>query len=188
MDEKILNWGMKLIGKGKIIDFLIAFFADWPILLLPISLIALWFWPSEDKYFHKKNASLSFFAAATGFILDCLIGVFYFRPRPFVSFKIPLLISHIPDKSFPADHATLGLSIGLSFYLLGYKKLSYLILFFTFLFSFLRIVVGLHYFTDVLGSLFVGVLAVFLVFRFRRFFEKYLIPPLISLAKKLRLA
>ncbi|MBI4652688.1 phosphatase PAP2 family protein [Candidatus Kuenenbacteria bacterium] len=104
---------------------------------------------------------LAFSSTVLAWLLNHLISLMYFRPRPFVSHNnIFLLIQHNQDKSFPSDHTTIAFALGLSIYLFN-KKLGILALICAFFIAFARIFSGLHYPLDILG----GIIVAFLIIR-----------------------
>ena len=59
-----------------------------------------------------------------------LIQQFIYEERPlaFLQGRGMFILSHIPDNSFPSDHATIGTAFLVAVYLFGYKKSFYYLL------------------------------------------------------------
>lgn len=161
------------------------FGAMWLVYLVPVALLVIWFWSGPRE---KATAVRVTIAGLLGWlVVNSVIGHFFFRSRPSLNAAKELLF-HLPDKSFPSDHATLGFALAFGFFLAGYRKISLFFLILTFTFSTLRVFTGLHFATDVLGGIFVGLVMAWLSQILKRPFDSYIGEPLIKLAKVVRLA
>ena len=83
------------------------------------------------------------------------------------------------DKSFPSGHTTAAFSAMTAIFLVGNKRVSWLAFLFGILMGISRIYLGVHYASDVLGGILVGLIAgsaaVFIISRFpAKFYEKEL--------------
>lgn len=149
MDYLIFKKINDLAGLSKFLDYLGIFFARYLIYLFFLVLIVLFF-------YKRKTALKIFLSAILGLLINYSISLIYFRPRPFVSFPVNLLIEKSPlEKSFPSDHATLAFAIAFSIYFFN-KKLGIVFLILAFLISLTRIYVGVHYPFDILASIIVA--------------------------------
>lgn len=141
-------------------NFLFKFCAEYSIYSLPLILIILWFWSQQAK----KVALRAFFSAILAWpILANIIGHFVNRARPFEISGVKELIFHRPDYSFPSDHAAALFAIAFSFWFSGYKKLSLAIFILGIVISFFRVATGIHFPTDILGGLVIGLFAAYLI-------------------------
>jgi undecaprenyl-diphosphatase len=158
-----------MAGKNHIFDSAMIFAAVYIIYILCFYLVYLWFIRSE----YRQEALFAGYAALLGLGINFIISLFYFHPRPFMIPTGVLLIEHVPRTSFPSDHATIMFSISLMF--LAFKDLrrSGSILFIlSFISGLARIYSGLHFPTDIAGSLHVALFSIFIVL----VLKKYLIP------------
>ena len=157
----------------------------WLVYLVPVALLVIWFFNGPRE---KLTALRVTVAGLFGWlVVNSIIGHFFFRTRPSINAAKELLF-HLPDKSFPSDHATLGFTLAFGFWLAGYRKIGTFFLILTLTFSTLRVFTGLHFTTDVLGGLVVGFVMAWVGQWLKRPFDSSIGEPLIKIAKILRLA
>jgi undecaprenyl-diphosphatase len=69
----------------------------------------LWIWGSPSR----RGAVLAVaIAAAIALGVNQLLGLLWFEPRPFMIDLGHTLLAHVPENSFPSDHATLVWALG----------------------------------------------------------------------------
>ncbi len=92
-------------------------------------------------------------AAMLGLVAVQVIGLLHYRPRPFEAGLGANLLNHLPENSFPSDHATLmfALAISLLSGVLLYRAGSVLLLLAVGV-SWGRVFLGVHYPSDMLGG------------------------------------
>lgn len=145
--------------------------ATFFIYLLPLILVYL-FWRGGQDRVNSVKIFLS--AVIPWFILTSLVGGYLFthygfRERPFATLGIQELFLKRPDKAFPSDHATVLMAVTLAFFAYGYKKTGWLFLIGGVLLSSLaRVVVGFHWFGDIIGGFVSGALGFWLVWSLDR--------------------
>lgn len=102
--------------------------------------------------------------------INYLIAIIYFRVRPFIALNFPALISLMwASKSFPSDHSAVAWGMaGLTWCI--NKKNSWLFFAAAFLISLGRVLVGVHYVSDVIVGAGVGLLTVWIINLFYFFF------------------
>ena len=96
-----------------------------------------------------------------GLTLVQVIGWIHYRPRPFEAGLGANLLHHLPENSFPSDHATL--MFALAFGLMAaapLRKAGAVLLVLALAVSWARVFLGAHYPSDILGG---AILAVFCV-------------------------
>ena len=101
-------------------------------------------------------------AVLSRFVFTEIIRFFYFRPRPFVENGFNPLIEHAPTASFPSGHAAFFFALSAGVYSFN-KKAGYWFFGASVVISMARVLAGIHYLTDILGGLAVGVLSFWLV-------------------------
>jgi undecaprenyl-diphosphatase len=98
--------------------------------------------------------------------VDYLINVFYVRPRPFTTY--PELTKHLnlwtDFLSFPSGHTITAFAMAASIFFSSYKKLGLILILTSLVIGFCRIAAGVHYPTDVIGGIVLGVIIAYLVF------------------------
>lgn len=87
------------------------------------------------------------------------IHIFFFEPRPFVTYQISSLIPYNTVASFPSGHASIASAIAFS-YTYFKSKWAALFLFLLLWTGFARIYVGVHYPLDIVGGILVGIASV----------------------------
>ena len=186
--DKIQSWDLKILLKLNHAfanaGFLNKFFAEYLTYSLPLILIVAWFWSEKTK----KPAIRAFFAAILAWpILATTIGHFVHRARPFESGGVQELIFHRPTVSFPSDHAAALFAVAMSFYFSGEKKLSYVMFVIAILTSFFRVATAIHWPTDILGGLVIGLLSAWVIKLLDRYLDK-VYNWIIKVMKKVKLA
>jgi len=186
--------------------------ADLPIFFLPTFLMWMWLYYTfftEKKYSILENISSKFSqkqspADAKRFDLlhifyACILWlVFSYIIKQFVDIERPerylqqtgnLIMSSIPAKSFPSDHATVSFAFLWGLLLSSYKQVWYFFFPFAILMNISRIIVWVHWPLDILAWALVWISASVICFR-------YIIPSklvkqsdmlIISVMKKIKL-
>jgi undecaprenyl-diphosphatase len=112
----------------------------------------------------KTEAIFAFYAVIVGLLINQIIGMFYFHNRSFMDNLGLQLIHHQAENSFPSDHTTFLFAIAFSYLFFKLKKLAVISLILAFLGGIARVYVGVHYPFDIMGGIFVGFVASFVVF------------------------
>lgn len=99
------------------------------------------------------------------------IHMFYFEPRPFVTYNFSPLINPVGDASFPSVHVSLMAVLASSYI---YFKSKWALLFLSLMawVGISRVYVGVHFPVDILGGVGVGLLSVILAKIILKFFQK----------------
>ena len=140
------------------IDFFMISIAQYSPYVFIVLLFYLWF---NDN---KNEALYAGYATTLGVLLNSIIGLFYFHPRPFMENLGVTLLHHKAENSFPSDHTTFVVSI--AFMLLTFKQTRTIgvVAFVLALWcGIARIYCGVHYPFDILGSIVVAIVAVTII-------------------------
>ena len=137
----------------EIVQDFVFLFADLPIFFLPIFLVVLWCYYSwkEKSIEEKKTLMYIFYACVIAILISLLIQQFIHLERPETALinSGKLLLDHIPDASFPSDHASVSVAFLVALFLFGYKKVFWYFLPFAIIMNISRVVGGVHWPFDV---------------------------------------
>lgn len=154
LNIQLFQWIHAGAGTRPVMDGLAVLFGEGGPYFLAAMFAVLWFFVGQNK----KNALLSaIWAAIIGLVVNQLIGLFYFHPRPYMVGLCTPLFPHGPETSFPSDHATLMFAA--AFYLLLVRRWAacgLALLTVTVLTAWGRVYGGIHFPFDMAGSLVVG--------------------------------
>lgn len=142
-----------LAGCNSKLDTFMIFMSQRTPLLYTFLLAFMWF---RNKSYKKM---ILFAGVSVGFslVINRLIQLFYFKPRPFVIHRVRLLISSKNNSSFPSKHTMLAFALATSI-LLRDRLFGSIMWLLAILTGFSRIWVGHHYPFDIVGSAFIGTL------------------------------
>lgn len=135
-----------------------------PFLFIAV-LLYLWFSSAVEG---KHSALFAGYSAVGGVLINRLITLFYFHPRPFMDNIGTTLINHEPDSSFPSDHTTFMFSIASMLIFIRSTRITGCILFFLGLLGGTsRVFCGVHFPLDLFGSLLVSLVTTTMFWNFR---------------------
>ncbi len=140
--------------------------ADLPIFFLPIFLLWAWFFYSfiKKNIEKKKNLLYIFYSVVLAVLINIIIQNIFPTQRPDTFIK-PIL-DHVPDNSFPSDHASVSMAFVVWLFLAWYKRISWWFFVFVFLMLFSRIAWGLHWFFDIIVWAIIWIISSLLVFKY----------------------
>lgn len=78
--------------------------------LVPLLLAGLWFRSASPA---RAGLLATSAMAALALFANQVVGQFWYEPRPFMIGLGRTLLNHAPDNSFPSDHTTLIVSVGI---------------------------------------------------------------------------
>jgi len=160
MDLYLFNLINQYAGKLICLDSLAIFFAKYFEYVLLLSLfifLAIGF----KKYWKMVIESLVSAVLARLVIVN-IIRLLWFRPRPFIDNAVNLLIEY-PDKAaFPSGHAAFYFALSTIIFLYN-KKIGILFYIGSSLIVISRVFIGIHWPTDILAGIIVGVLSALLI-------------------------
>jgi undecaprenyl-diphosphatase len=151
------------------------FIADFLIWIVPLGLIIAWF--------RGGNATRQVMVAATlagvlALLINQLISVVWYHPRPFEMGIGKTLIAHVQDSSFPSDHLTLIWAMAFNFLLHKHQqRVGGFLLLSGIPVAWARIYLGVHFPLDIIGGALVGLISAWVIFRI----ERRLLPTLMGI-------
>ena len=134
-------------------------------LYLLIVLIAVGFFMSLSRPLQKEGALLAIIYLPLTYLFAKVASSTYFNPRPFVSEQIVPLIQHSPDNGFPSDHTLLAAALATLIYSY-HTKIGIIAWALAILVGLSRVYVGVHHLTDIIGSIVIAVITMWLVTRY----------------------
>lgn len=151
MDKKMF-WGInQAVGKKPLLDKLMIVSSNKVRYVYAIILLYLWMKDGLDRK-ATNNAILSVIASI---LIRFIVNLLYYKPRPFIKYRVNILIPSKVDTSYLSKHTLLVFAVSTSIYL--YKKtlglFSYSLACLT---GLSRIWVGHHYPSDILRSSILG--------------------------------
>lgn len=169
-DQTIFLWINGLAGKFGPVDLLAGWLAgDYFVpVSLSLTLVAMWF-AGPDRG-TRQRYQLGLFVALTSMALSSLVVLIlnaqYFRPRPFETLDVTLLMYTPTDSSFPANSMAATFGIAAAVWVLN-RKVGTALLAAAFVYGFARVMAGVHYPLDIIGGAAIGVVVTFFVFKLR---------------------
>lgn len=159
----------------------ILLFADTPIFFLPLFLLSMWIYytykksPQVESEIHftnnlleKEKLLLIFYSTIIWLSISIIIQQFVVVDRPEEALKWVwlLLLNHLPDASFPSDHATVSVAFLTSLFLAWYKKIWLVFSIFVIAMLLSRVIVGVHWPFDIIVWSLVWIFAAFVTFKY----------------------
>jgi undecaprenyl-diphosphatase len=160
------------------VDSLMMFLAEYLVVLIPLSLIYLWFQDREGK----NDSSLVFAATLTGIATAYIFSIFYSHQNPSVTYNT-IIAADPSENAFPSHHTTTVFSAAFALMIRKRKQLGYLMLVAAVVTGFARIYVGEHWPVDILGAVVASLSAVGVAYYGDRFTG--LLDPVYSFSEKI---
>lgn len=139
--------------------------------VVPVAVLGIYFFTRSFEQ-QKRMALFAIPAVLLAYVLARIGNHFYMDPRPFVVGHFTPLIYHAPDNGFPSDHTLLVATLA-AIGTLWNRKLGLVLWAIAILVAVARVYVGVHHAIDVVGSMVIAIIAVFIVYvLFKRIFKK----------------
>jgi undecaprenyl-diphosphatase len=163
MDYAIVAILNGLAFRSEFFVGLAIFLAAHLIWFMFLAVAAFWIFSLKRRALAAVSAAVS---AALAWLLNQGIGLIYFQPRPFADHADihALIVKSSLEKSFPSDHAALAFALAVSVTLVNRRWGAWLIAA-AILVAVGRVIVGVHYPSDVLAGCLVGCLVAYAVHR-----------------------
>lgn len=160
-----------LAGHHPWLDAAMIFFARNALELYAALFVAAWWVLPRGDVANRQALLVAGFAGVMALGINGLITDFWARPRPFVTLPhntYTQLVPHVPDASFPSDHSAGSVAFAAASW--GHNRvwIAYPFALLAGTVMFARVYVGLHWPTDVLGGMAVGILSSQILWRLSR--------------------
>lgn len=164
IDLKLFYLLNNLAGASRAFDGIVIFFADYFQYVLVAAFLILLI---ASRYSYRQKLILFFVPFISAAIARLgateLIRLFYHRPRPFVVHSVHQLITD-NEYSFPSGHATFFFALAMAVYFYN-KKWGMGLFIAGALMTVSRVIAGVHYPSDIIGGLFIGIAIAYIVCR-----------------------
>lgn len=135
--------------------------ADGLIWIVPMGMIFGWLRGSAATR-HALVAAMA--SGLAGLLINQLIGLVWYHPRPFVAGIGQTLMAHAPDSSFPSDHLTLIWAVAFSLLLHEQPRVAgWALALLGLPMAWARIYLGVHFPLDMLGAALVAFASAWLI-------------------------
>ncbi|GAA2263559.1 phosphatase PAP2 family protein [Streptomyces amakusaensis] len=143
-------------------DRIMGFVGEYGI-MFGLAVVGLWAWWSVRRLGTAEDSTAAVtglvwapLAAAVAVVVNIPIRGFVERPRPFVDHKgLEVLVAGKTDYSFVSDHSTMAMALAVGIFL-AHRRLGFAALGLALAEGFLRVYMGVHYPTDVIGGFALG--------------------------------
>lgn len=161
VDVYILNALNGLAASSPFVAALAIFFARYFPYVLVLLFVALAFLAMRQRKTYARALTLVpiFSALLARLVITNGIRFFYHRPRPFEALDVYQLIPE-SGGSFPSGHAAFFFALAAAIWFYD-KRWGWVFFASTVLMCVARIVVGVHYFSDIVGGFMVGIVAAY---------------------------
>lgn len=126
------------------------------IYFLPVHMIVLWVRSNDTR---RQTALVLLGALVCGIVMSHLIGLGFYRMRPFLAGLGDALMAHRPSASFPSNHALVFSAYASTLLLLRQFRLGAAVLIVGLFVGVARVYLGIHYPGDILGGFVLGAVA-----------------------------
>lgn len=137
---------------------IIIFFAEYAYVL--IVGLALCHFLFADITVKKGVFVVGVLSGIIAFVLGRILSQFIISPRPFVVENIAPLFPHDTGNGFPSEHTLLAIVIAYTIFLFS-RKLGCVLLGLALIIGIARVVSNVHHSIDILGSIVIGISAIY---------------------------
>jgi undecaprenyl-diphosphatase len=161
VDWAVIHDLNELMRTQDVVEDSVVVFASAAVVVYALATIALWFVSRPSGVQRLRLAcTAALGSAALGLLVNQLIGQLWFRDRPYVDHpkSLGVFTAHSHDASFPSDHATAAFAIAVAVFFF-HRRIGAAFLVVAAAIAVSRVMLGMHYPTDVLAGALTGTLA-----------------------------
>jgi undecaprenyl-diphosphatase len=161
MDWPVVHDLNELMRTQDLIEDPVTLFATVAVVLYAFATIALWFISRPAGVQRLRLAcTAALGSAALGLLLNQVLAQLWFRDRPYVDHphSLVLFTARSRDPSFPSDHATAAFAIAVAVFFFN-RRLGAVFLSVASAIAFSRVLLAMHYPSDVLAGALTGTVA-----------------------------
>lgn len=186
LDVAVFSYLNTLASRASALGWLAVAVGQDGIFLYALLLLGLWVRPGRDARRGRRILVLAGVAAVLSLGENAVLNAVMPRPRPFLVVPAHVLVPRPHDASFPSDHAAVGAAVGTTLLLGGEAFWGGLADAGAVLIGVARVMIGVHYPSDILGGLAVGALCAAAVRAARSILGRP-VDEVVELARRLRL-
>jgi len=163
----LLNF-LNSFTQNELLWKIIFFMSDAPIFILPIFLLWFWLYFNYKKDINWKNKLLFIsYAIIIAILISIFIQQFVYIDRPETHIKRTwnMILSHIPDASFPSDHASVWSAFITSLLFFGFINYFYFIRPFIIIMLLSRIRAWVHWPFDIIIWIIIWIFSSFIIYK-----------------------
>jgi undecaprenyl-diphosphatase len=168
-DVTVYHFINHFAGHHPVIDAVMKFVAASALEIYAGLFVVAWFALPKSEEPKRQALVASFCAGLLALVLDALISSIWFRPRPFTVLSpgsFTQLIPHPADASFQSEHTSGSFAIASGSWGKSAKWVSFSFTILAVLTMISRVYTGVHWPTDVIGGLVVGIVAGRMIWKF----------------------
>lgn len=160
-----------LSGHSQLLDTIMIVLAKDALEIYAVLFLVAWFTLPKRDLEGRHALVIAGFSGILALLFNVVISHVWFRPRPFTVLPhgtYSELVSHSNDASFPSDHTSGSFGFASATWGKAHKWISTTFTVLAVLVMFARVYVGVHYPTDVIGGMIVGIIASRIMWKFSR--------------------
>jgi undecaprenyl-diphosphatase len=146
-----------------------------PIFLIPLFLVWYWIYKRKENW-EKKKLLLMFYSIFLAVVINVIIQKFVHldRPESALNWAKEMILKHIPDASFPSDHAAVSIAFLTSLALFWFVRIFLIFLPLFIIMNLSRIIWWVHWPLDIIVWSIIWVISSFIIYKWKDFiiFEK----------------
>ncbi|OGY25113.1 MAG: hypothetical protein A2Z11_01270 [Candidatus Woykebacteria bacterium RBG_16_43_9] len=169
LDKNLFLFINGFAGNTPLLDFLVQLVVNEYFVPVTLTLVIVYIWFGRGKLNKGSRQVLPIAALSVGLVnlLIAFSNQFIIRTRPFDELVTNMLFYKPTDPSFPSNAAAVGFALAVSILLVN-RKLGVYSLALAAFYGVSRVYVGVHFPSDVIVGVLIGIISVLFVSNFKR--------------------